>query len=374
MDRLDIPPEQDEIEVSIFGPGYGESILLHLGKNKWFIVDSCIDPISKEPAPLSYLRKINVDPAISVKKVIATHWHDDHIRGLSNIIKNCISAEFVCSGALRSNEFLQLIYAVGTRAMMESSGGSEFYDLLVILEERKKHLGSGYISPMWAIENRCLWRESLESMSCSIISLSPSDASILAAKLDIGRLLPKEHEPKRRLTSATPNRAAIVLWVTVGDVIVLLGSDLEEDNPHTGWTAIVNNSSRPNGKASLFKIAHHGSKNSHHGGVWTEMLEDNPVAVLTPFDNGKTVLPTKEDVLRICSLTNEAYSTTAITKRRIRTKKRDQTVEKTIKETVRNIRQLHTSMGHVRVRIKPSNTRKVELFGDALSLDRLYTS
>lgn len=32
-------PEVGEIEVSVFGPGYGESILLHAGDNDWFLID-----------------------------------------------------------------------------------------------------------------------------------------------------------------------------------------------------------------------------------------------------------------------------------------------------------------------------------------------
>lgn len=62
------PPERDEIEVSVFGPGYGESILLHIGNNNWLIVDSCLDFPSRESAPLRYLRQIGIDPASSVKQ------------------------------------------------------------------------------------------------------------------------------------------------------------------------------------------------------------------------------------------------------------------------------------------------------------------
>jgi len=45
----------------------------------------------------------------------------------------------------------------------------------------------------------------------------------------------------------------------VGDVCILLGSDLEEDK-NNGWSSILNSDVRPKKKASLFKIPHHGSK------------------------------------------------------------------------------------------------------------------
>jgi hypothetical protein len=73
---LATPPSPDELEISIFGPGYGECIVAHLGDNSWFVVDSCIDVYTKRPAALTYFEKIGVNPSVSVKQIIATHWHD----------------------------------------------------------------------------------------------------------------------------------------------------------------------------------------------------------------------------------------------------------------------------------------------------------
>ena len=102
------PPQEDEIEVSVFGPGYGESVLVHIGHQEWLLVDSCLDFASRQPAPLAYLRSIGVNPSEAVKLVVATHWHDDHIRGLGTVLHTCEVAQFVCSVALRSDEFLML--------------------------------------------------------------------------------------------------------------------------------------------------------------------------------------------------------------------------------------------------------------------------
>lgn len=361
--KLEIPPEDNEIEISVFGPGYGESILIHTGNNNWFIVDSCVDPILKEPSPLIYLKRINVDPGLAVKQVIATHWHDDHIRGLSEIVKSCSGAEFICSAAIRVKEFIEIINVYGSRALMESSGVDEFWKILETLQKRAKLLGCRYIPPTFAVANRPLWQNS----DCSIYSLSPSDASILATQLEFTRFFPRHREPKRRLIATTPNRTSIVLWIVVGDFIILLGSDLEEtSDPKIGWSIIVESTLRPQGKASFFKIPHHGSETAHHSNVWSEMLQTDVVAVLTPYENGSTKLPTISDINRICSLTGHAYSTTVPGKKR--TIKRDKTVERTIRETVRNIRQLNSSIGHVRFRIKSPDHWDVGLFGDALAL------
>lgn len=369
---INTPPEIDEIEISVFGPGYGESIVLHLGGNEWFIIDSCT--YRKEPAALVYLKQLNIDIGNAVKLVIATHWHDDHIRGLSKIVESCTSAKFVCSIALQNKEFTELLTAYGQRLMVESSGGvDEFRDVLKILKERGAMLKSRYIPIKHAIEGRPLWPNvtvggSESNFNCTIKPLSPSDAALHAAMLDFSKLLPKPKEAKRRLIATDPNHSAVVLWVTAGNFSILLGSDLEEvGDSQSGWSVIINSTTRPTGKASFFKIPHHGSQNAHHPDVWTTMLDSDPVAVLTPWRKNR--LPTEEDVKRICDLTNKAYTTANFTKKgKIN---RDRTVEKTIKETVRNIGLLYPSFGHVRFRVKQDGSPKIELFGDASLLNSL---
>lgn len=250
------PPKPDQIEISLFGPGYGEGLLLHVGDNNWLIIDSSIDPLSKQPSLLEYLQKIGVDPSKRVKLVVATHWHDDHIRGLAEIYRRCELAEFVTSAALRSDEFLTVVNALGKRAMMETSGVQEFYNVLKVLEKRKS---SGSVSPIFAIADRLIWKENIslddDDFPCEVYSLSPSDESIRLALKEISRLLPEERQPKTCIVAQTPNHTAVVLWVRIGDVRVLLGSDLENTgNRSTGWTLIINSRTRPREKPAYSKF------------------------------------------------------------------------------------------------------------------------
>lgn len=78
------PPGTGESELTLFGPGYGESIALHIGDGVWIVVDSCIDD-EKEPRALRYLEGLGLDPARAVALIVATRWHDDHIRGMAAV-------------------------------------------------------------------------------------------------------------------------------------------------------------------------------------------------------------------------------------------------------------------------------------------------
>ena len=153
-----IPPKPDELEISIFGPGRGECILLHLGVNEWCVVDSCMARGTREPVALEYLRSLNNDALNGLKLVVATHWHDDHIGGLASLLRLAPHARFSCSMALRSSEF-QTLVSIVPNAIQGRSGVDEFATILELLLERANARAAqnrALESPMWATENRRL--------------------------------------------------------------------------------------------------------------------------------------------------------------------------------------------------------------------------
>jgi len=292
------PPSNTQIEVTIFGPGYGESILIHLGDNKWIIIDSCIEPGQSEPAALEYLHSMGVDPVQSVVLVIASHWHDDHIRGLSQIVDLCINATFSCSLALSKKEFISAV----TRYNMNNTtitdpGAKEIYKIYNILTNR---------NPKLAVVNTRIFSlasdELAHGLPISVWALSPSDSQIDRFLLDISSLIPDVKQTKRRATAPTPNHNSMVNLIEIGPLGILLGADLEEEgNADTGWSGIINNRDNQHNKSMIFKVAHHGSPTAHHAGIWDELLMAAPYAIITPW-NRSVGLPSVTDINRIASL------------------------------------------------------------------------
>jgi len=79
-----------------------------MGDGLWAIVDSCIDRDNGgRPAALEFLEAIGLDVANQVVLIAATHWHDDHVKGLAAIVRSCPSARVVTSTALKSDEFFK---------------------------------------------------------------------------------------------------------------------------------------------------------------------------------------------------------------------------------------------------------------------------
>ena len=63
-----IPPLEHEFELTLFGNGYGECVLLHMCDNDWIIVDSCVNPRTNRTAPIEYLESAGVDISKQVRK------------------------------------------------------------------------------------------------------------------------------------------------------------------------------------------------------------------------------------------------------------------------------------------------------------------
>ncbi len=370
------PPTSNEVEVSVFGPGYGEAIVLHIGEGKWVLVDSCIEPDSEQPAPLKYLRQLDIDVRNAVKLIVATHWHDDHVRGISTIFNECESASIAISSVLKVGEFLKLVALYRRRTVMESSGLDEFSRLFQLLEARKQQRVR-VKPPGFALMDRLLYREPIElaseTVEAKVYALSPSDASVLQAKLTFAELLPEERERKKRLVSPAPNLASVVLWVEVGNHKMLFGADLERTtDPKTGWSVILSDSTVISGKANVFKIPHHGSGNAHHEGVWSRLLLPEPSAIVSPFRRGWKMLPSPVDIKRITRLTSHAYATGLARPRSRRW--RNRVVRDFVREVTRDIQSVHHGWGQVRLRKKINETNgswSVELFGDAYALKAL---
>lgn len=336
-------PAWDEIEVSLFGPGRGECVLVHLGDNCWLIVDACIDRKSGQPPVLNYLDELGVDAAEAVKLIVASHWHDDHVRGLARIVKQCEQACFCLSEAMTSVEFLTLVNSYNYPATEIGSGSEELSKVLHILRQRK----SACI-PKSVLADMCLWSKPLhDGTACKVYALSPSQAANLLAKRELGSLL-QEGKERLRLFVRGPNHVAVVLWIEIGDLRILLGADLEETaDPNTGWSIILASSTCINGQASLFKIPHHGSKTGHCPAVWDELLSPQPAALLTPYSNSG--LPRETDIQRICGLTDKAYITTT---QRPKSPQRPKVVRDRIKAMAKRLTPLEYSMGHIRCRAK----------------------
>jgi hypothetical protein len=257
------------------------------------------------------------------------------------------------------------------RGFLKDTGVDEFDKIFQILKERLVAGKSTLSEPRWAgADKRLLYfLQEGRIAGTEVFALSPSDAAITLSLREIAdQLTPKPKTPKRRAIAQEPNHVAVALWVTVGDLHLLLGSDLENyRDDRLGWQAILLSSTRPHGRALVVKVPHHGSSNAYCKGMWEEMVSlDDPIALLTQYASGVKPLPSETDIDRIKIHTSRMYCTGSPSG--TAPIRRDPAVEKTLREFVRTRRTVIGPMGHIRVRIPiigSLETFTVELFNGA---------
>lgn len=282
--------------------------MVHLGEGEWIVVDSCREAKSRRPYALVYLESIGVDPSTQVKHVISTHYHDDHVGGLSELFGACKAATYTCSLALRSEDWETL--AELYRGYINPAGtGIDEYAL--VLKEIEARLPAGAI----ATPNYCMTGVPIftrgGALPAVLRCLAPSHAAIGVMQTKIREeLLPKQSRRRRRVPQLDSNDGSVVLSVQVGVVKVLLGGDLEDHGtPGLGWQVLLDEHSIPHPGFAGFKVPHHGSANGHHPLQWSGLMKQDSWAALTPYNRGKKKLPQKSDCSRILGLTSEAYIT-----------------------------------------------------------------
>lgn len=336
-----LPPPITHLEISLFGPGVGECVVAHIGNGSWMIIDSCVDA-NNNPVAISYLRELGVDVEQDVKLIVVSHWHDDHIRGMGRLVEECKKAKIVISAALLRQEFLTLVNVMNDPNSIVDRGKSglnEMASVIKSLKNRKSGENNGIELVQATADKRLFDQNNVE-----VWALSPSDHTFNNALQEFGALTNQLSSTYRGIVpTPSENRNAVAIWIKFEDINVILGADLEESNGG-GWSAIVRSVGRPKGKASIFKVPHHGSENGYCAAVTSQML-DNPISILTAFRRSK--IPSETDLKRISSFSKSVYLTTPAIGKKPR---RKPAVEKLFKSSISDRIVLGGEIGHIQLR------------------------
>ena len=349
-------PPTDCIELSLFGPGVGESVLVHVAAGKWLIVDSCRDPVDGTPAALKYLRSIGVDPAEAIALCVCTHFHADHTDGMAEIISAAPNSNFAIPAALWSEELMELVGFYGASSSIPAATYSSLGEFRKVLER---------LSADPSLQSRLQFagpdRLLMSIGSATVHSLSPSDTARLVMELKIRSFRAKPGLRRRIPGAKGPNDTAVAIFVQSDDRCMLLGSDLEAHaNPSMGWKSAHSCLSIGGKRALVFKVPHHGAASSDDPDTWRLLtVQKKVLSVLTTYTPSD--LPRPADIHRIKANSKGAFCTSAPKSYRSRMP----AVERQIREIGAKLSPLTPALGHIRVRWANGGTPMAEYFGAA---------
>lgn len=218
----------DQLSVVVFGPGFGESIVLCAPPGEWLVVDSLTDRKGR-PSSTPGARLLAAHDA-SPKAVLLTHPHDDHSAGFDQYIDQWPEAMVGCLPFHFTERRDRLTDQDAERALR--SGHAE-HALAAVLDAWER-----FPNRVWRVDP--LSRMNLGEAVLTVVG--PDDRAIDAA---LGG---------RRVD---PNDLSTPLAVEWESVRLILGADL----PARGWERF--DSRHPEiaaGDHVALKVPHHGSR------------------------------------------------------------------------------------------------------------------
>lgn len=321
------------------------------------LIDSCIAPRERSSEPVSgaYLNLLGIDPA-AVGAIVASHWHSDHTRGLSKLAARFPKAEIHYPNFMRQSEGLEFLATFSGKGLSPASGTGELFQLFKDFPSRMIPVG---------MKSELVEPYQFNGVQLSGIAMSPMPAAFAGALAWVQKHLGSVGGQVRHATMPSPNFSSIAVSLLIGSESILLGSDLEEHKAY-GWTALADMPRWKNGpKASLYKVAHHGSDTGHSDAKWVNLLASNPVSILTPFAHGRVSLPTPQDVLRIKAQSASLYTASGASL----SSNLSSNQTKLLKQMATRVTSVHRKIGQVRYRKKlGSATWIVEIFDAAQKL------
>ncbi|MCQ2233335.1 MAG: MBL fold metallo-hydrolase [Paludibacteraceae bacterium] len=387
-------PAADVAEVTLIGgtDGFGESIVVHIGNGQWLIVDCCINPITGQCLPLEYLKSINVDIKKQVRYIVCTHWHDDHIAGLSTLLSQCgedttfalscaedrekvvyeLAQDFDYSGRssvlkeltkslhiaadnkikIKRVEQDKLIFKKGkTQAFALSPSEVEvrnFETELVRAQSRFYH----FVKDIKEIKQNS--NELLESAEDIEKAFFESVDNLLTADTDVTKqtVMPVEDLTNfKDAKKVKPNNRCVAMLVSFGEHHIVLGADLEIAQIDTGWHSVLQCDCMNEIKANLFKIPHHGSETGYLKDFLETFIKKDATSKLTSWILGGSTLP-KADMLKVYyNHTKNLYITTTKLLR-FKNTESNPSIRKLMNSKTESICEIIPQLGIIRSRIK----------------------
>jgi Metallo-beta-lactamase superfamily len=337
-------PASDELELSIFGRGFGECVLVHVGDRRWVLVDSCRDDAG-DPVALTYLGSLDDEAEDRIVAVVITHWDDDHTKGATNVIQAHAPREVWMPAVLDNDEAFD--FAVTHDVAMANtgvpSGLSEFRSILHHVDRSRR---------MWGIRRR----DVDTTTSATVFLLSPHDAVVSEGFAALGIT---QNPGFGELASPEPNDTSIALWVNWDERSALLGADLK--NGEWGWQAVLQAWPSARAPVGSIKVPHHGSPNAHLDEVFTQLCDAEVLAGVTRFTPGTTPRPSDDDRDRLRPLLGQGWVVGAEGPSRRQPRTVEELHEQAV--TLDGLWDAHGAVGQLRIRCDSDGQWSTERIG-----------
>lgn len=297
--------KESYLTIHVINSGIGESIIIQFPNSRWGVVDcythSLLNPT--ENPTLQFLIHNNVK---ELEFLCLTHPHDDHYRGMSQLLEHYEGSikEFWRFGGINEIELLSYLEVNATENKDEelTSSTKDLHKTFKKVNAIKK---KGKLSIQSINDFKRLYSDNVEQDILEIFSLGPSSNLVHDYQSTLKSCFSNEGTIDISRKGRNHNMVSVVLLIKYGDTKVLLGADAEKKS----WNYILQDKLRTEDISShAIKMSHHGSTNSIINGLWEKLSKDNkPYVIITPYV--RKSLPQEEAINHVSQYTSNIAST-----------------------------------------------------------------
>lgn len=270
--------EKPNLTIHVLGAGKGESIVIQLPNGRWGVVDcysSSLDDIATN-ATYGFLVENAVE---ELEFICMTHPHDDHYRGIGQLLDRFRTRYFWHSGSQSVSQFKAHVNYVRCEAEgYAADSGRAYLEIWQKIDElRRQKLTRLKESRPTTV----LYPVPLdENANFRIVGLAPSGNQAAIYHRGFLDCFDDEGRFKKRLPHDHQNRISVALLLEYGSTRIVLGGDVESP----GWADVLQEISPNLLDAALVKVSHHGSTNGYCPNLWKYFsASQKPLAVVTSY-------------------------------------------------------------------------------------------
>jgi hypothetical protein len=290
-----IPDEVDLLELHVFGTGQGESILVRLPDGKWGVVDyfgSRRGDPSSNPAQ-AYLGSRGVE---ELEFVCLTHPHDDHYRGMSQLLERFPPRHLWLFPILDAKTAARLAEYLGL-VELDSSDPQEAADELAKILDwcNRRNKPAAQCRLKYVDLGKDIYPSPEDTQSAlRIRGIAPAPRLMKSYFEQLLACFRPDGTLQKKLPHRQHNVISVALMIEWNQTRIVLGGDVERE----GWRLALEECPDRLCRCAAVKISHHGSDNGYCDGLWRALGDQSrTVAVLTPFHNHD--LPDPEAIIHI---------------------------------------------------------------------------
>lgn len=238
-----LPPlTPDRLQILVFGPGFGELVLVRAPPGDWLVVDGCA---TRDEASYALAVLDHYDQRDNVRFIAMTHPHEDHAGGIAELVdalmRRASTARWPQLGMIWPAPPTEPV----TGDEQAQFRGARVQQALAAILDRWEHKPS------------CRWNlirgdtRELGDATLRVLSPSPGARTRFMTALTAGEA-----------ASFDKNQIATAIEVIWKSHHIVLGSDLVE-KPGKGWSEVLDFRQGVIGHG-IAKVAHHGSVHALH--------------------------------------------------------------------------------------------------------------